>query len=136
MRFKFLEHTADIKFQCYGSNLNQAFESAGLAFFESITDTKKIKKTIHKSIKLKSQDLKSLLYDFLEELLFLHETKRLVFSEFKIKVNEKKSSLTADLWGEKLKPRHEIKNVIKAVTYNDMIIEQNKKVMIQVVLDI
>ena len=44
VKFKFLEHTADAKFQAYGKNMEEAFSNAALAMFSIITDTKKIKK--------------------------------------------------------------------------------------------
>jgi len=131
MKYEFLEHTADLKFKAYGENLNKVFENAALAFFESITDTSKVKQTTKITINIKAQDNESLLYDFLEELLTLHEADKYLFSKFSIDIKD--YELSATLWGEKLKPTHKIRNAIKAVTYNDMIVTNN---MAQVVLDI
>ena len=58
-KYKFLEHTADAKFQAYGKNMEEAFSNAALAMFSVITDTKKIKKNIKKGIEAKGHDLKS-----------------------------------------------------------------------------
>lgn len=136
MRYRFLEHTADIKFRAYGKTLNEAFENAGLAFFEVITDTSKVKPLIKKSFELKAEDIKSLLYDFLEELLVLHEAGHYLFSRFKVKINRKTHSLKADVWGDVIKD-HEIRNAVKAVTYSEMeIIKSPKGVILQVVLDL
>jgi len=131
MRFRFLEHTADIKFRAYGKTLNEVFENAGLAFFEVCCNTKKVKPLIKKELSIKSEDLKSLLYDFLEELLYLHEAEHYLFSKFKVIIKGLK--LTATLWGEKINQSHELRSMIKAVTYNDMIVEKG---MAQVVLDL
>lgn len=131
MKFKFLEHTADIKFKAYGSNINEVFENAALAFFEAITDTKKVKPKVKKEFSLEAQDKESLLYDFLEELLVLHEASNYLFSKFKVEVNN--HSLKAEVWGEKIKDSHELRNLVKAVTYHDMIVKEE---MAQVVLDI
>ena len=86
-----------------------------------------------KEVKLKAEDLKALLYDFLEELLILHEADNLLFSKFKVIINKEDNSLKATMWGEKINKNHELRNLVKAVTYNDMIIQEQ---MIQVVLDI
>ena len=37
--FEYFDVTADIGFKSYGKNLNQAFENAGLAIFNIISDT-------------------------------------------------------------------------------------------------
>jgi len=131
MEFEFLEHTADIKFKAYGKDLNEVFGNAALAFFEIVTNTKKVKPLVKKTIKVESEDLKSLLYDFLEELLVLHEAENYLFSKFKVVI--KNNSLTATVEGEKINKTHELRNLIKAVTYNDMIVT---KEMVQVVIDI
>lgn len=130
MKYEFLEHTADIKFKAYGSNLEECFENAALAFSETITDTSKVKPSIKKEFKIKSEDKKALLYDFLEELLIIHETENFLFNKFKIRIQD--NTLTAAVWGEKLK-NHETRNLVKAITYSEMIISDKE---IQVVLDI
>ena len=42
MKYKFLKHTADIKFQAFGKNIEDVFENSALALKESICE-KKIK---------------------------------------------------------------------------------------------
>jgi SHS2 domain-containing protein len=137
-KYKFLEHTADAKFQAYGNNMGEAFSNAALAMFSVITDTKKIKKKIKKEIKVKGTDLKSLLYNFLEELLFLLDTNSFLLNKIEkisIKKMEGKYSLNATIAGDKA-DNYETSGDIKAVTYNEMEIKENDKVMVQVVLDL
>lgn len=133
MRFKFFRHTADTKFRAYGASLNEMFENAGLAFFEVMTNTKKVRPLIKKEFTIKSQDNKSLLYDFMEELLFLHETEHLLFSRFKIKIDAKEFTLSCIAYGEEINESHERRALVKAVTYNEMMIT---KEFVQVVLDL
>ena len=138
-KFKFLEHTADAKFQAYGKTMEEAFSNAALAMFSIITDIKKIKKALKNEIKAEGSDLKSLLYNFLEELLFLIDTENFLLSSIKeisIKEINKKFKLNAVAVGDKAN-NYETHGDIKAVTYNEMRIEENKdKVMVQVVLDL
>ncbi|HJO02271.1 MAG TPA: archease [Candidatus Woesearchaeota archaeon] len=137
-KYKFLEHTADAKFQAYGNNMGEAFSNAALAMFSVITDTKKIKKKIKKEIKVKGTDLKSLLYNFLEELLFLLDTNSFLLNKIEkisIKKMKGKYSLNATVVGDKA-DNYETSGDIKAVTYNEMEIKENDKVMVQVVLDL
>jgi len=138
-KYKFLEHTADIKFQAFGNSLEEAFFNSFYALKEVMTENKIIKSSIKKKIKIKGNDLKSLLYNFLEEALFLFDAKDFVISEIKdIKIDLNKFSLKAEVIGNKAS-NYKISNNVKAITYNDMeIIEdkKNKKFIIQVVLDV
>ena len=48
-KFEYFDVTADIGFYAYGNNLNEAFENAGLAIFNIISDTSNIKAEIEKT---------------------------------------------------------------------------------------
>jgi len=133
MKYKFLEHTADVKFQAFGKTLEEAFENAALAVAKIMTDNK-ISPKIQKKIKISGNDKKSLLYNLLEELLFLIDTKNFLLSKIK-KLKIKNNELTAILIGDTNIKKYEVKTHIKAVTYNDMLVKE-KPFKVQVVLDI
>ncbi|MBL7054726.1 archease [Candidatus Woesearchaeota archaeon] len=136
--YTFLEHTADAKFRAHGKNLEEAFTNAALAMFSIITDTHKIKEKTTHDIECSSKDLKSLLYDFLEELVFLIDTENFLLSKVKeLKIfKEKLYFLRAVVAGDEA-DNYETTGDIKAVTYYDMEIKQEKgKAMVQVVLDL
>ncbi len=40
-KFEFLEHTADVYIRAHGKTMEEAYENAALAMFETITDTGK-----------------------------------------------------------------------------------------------
>ena len=137
-KFKFFEHTADAKFQAYGKSLGEAFGNAALAMFSVIIDTNKVSGTIKKDIECSSKDLKALLYDFLEELVFLIDTEDFLLSSVEeIKIfKDELYFLRAVVTGDKA-DNYEPSGDIKAVTYNEMEIKKGKdKVMVQVVLDL
>lgn len=135
MRFKFLPHTADVKFQAFGKSLNEAFENASLAMFNTMYDGK-VKSVIKKKIGVKGKDLESLLYNFLEELLFLLDSQNFFLSKIKVKIDEKKLELKAALSGDKA-GNYKINLDVKAVTYNQMYVKKhNNKYIVQVVLDV
>lgn len=131
MKYKYLEHTADIKFQAFGKTLEESFSNAALAVTNIISEDK-IKEKITKKIKVRGVDKKSLLYSFLEELLFLLNTEDFILSKVKeIKIGKE---LTATLIGDDTKD-YKLHTDIKAVTYNEMFIKE-KPYIVQVVLDI
>jgi len=65
--YEFLPHTADVKFRAYGKSLEKAFENAALATFATMTDIRKVKKILKKTISVQAHDYQALLYSFLEE---------------------------------------------------------------------
>ena len=135
MEYKYLEHTADLKFQAFGNNLNQAFENAAKAMFNAMVPIKQIAPKIEKTINITAESEESLLFDWLSELLRLHDTNDLLFSKFKVNIN--KLQLKAKIKGEKLnKNKHEPELMIKAMTYNELKIEKGKKNKITIVMDI
>ena len=79
-KFKFLEHTADIKFQAYGKDIEEAFENSALAMFNSMYNSK-IKDKEKFKIIVQGKDFESLLYNFLEELLFLLDSKNFSYQK-------------------------------------------------------
>lgn len=129
MKFKFVEHTADVGIEAYGKTLEETFENCALGFWEVMTDTSKVRPKIKKVIKVKSEDLKSLLYDFLDKFLLFRDAEDLVFSKFKVKKikKNKQYELEAETWGEKFDPKkHEDRTVVKAITYQRMDISEKK----------
>lgn len=140
MRYRFLKHTADAKFQAFGKNLEEAFSNAATAMFEMITKTGKIEKKITKKIEIKAKDKESLLYKWLEELLFLLDTEFFMLNSVKkIRIKKEKETyfLKAEITGDTFKEEYERHGAVKAVTYNEMFIKEKKgKATVQVVLDI
>jgi len=147
MKYKFLSHTADIKFQAFGNSLEEAFENSFEALKQVIVDKTKIKNKKTITIKVKGNDLKELLYNFLEETLFLLDAKDFIVGEIKnIKIDKDKFQLTGEVVGD-MASDYKISNDVKAITYNDMeIVSPSKngvsqtkyknKFVIQVVLDV
>lgn len=149
-KFKFLEHTADVEFEAYGKTLEQAFENAALAMFSVITEPEKVEPKIKKEFTVESEDLKSLLYDFLERFLVFQDSANLVFSKCRVfeikkirqikkeKLEEETYTLEAEASGEEFsEEKHESRSAVKAVTYHNMAIgRKNGIFFVHVILDI
>ena len=135
-KFEYFEVTADIGFRTYGENLNEAFENAGLAIFNIISDTSGIDSEREISFEITSEDNVSLLYDYLEELLFYHEVEFMLFSQFDVKIDED-FHLTATIKGEPIDwNKHERKTEIKAITFHEMQVNQSDIVELQAIVDL
>jgi len=123
-KFKFIDiTTADVAFESYGKDLNELFANSAVAMFEVIINTKQIKPKIERKVKLKGNDLQSLMFNWLNELLIYVDSENLVFSEFNVKINE--FELNAVCKGEKIdSKKHEIRTAAKAATYHKMEIKK------------
>ena len=135
-KFKFLEHTADIKFQAFGKSVEEVFENSALAMFDAMYDGKVKEKKSFK-INVKGKDFESLLYNFLEEILFLFDSENFFIAKIKnIKISKENFKLEAEVIGDDTK-NYKIHIDIKAITYNEMFVKQEKnKWITQVVLDV
>lgn len=134
-KYEFLEHTADIKFQAFGKSVEDVFKNSALAMFNSMYDGKvKDKKSF--KINVKGKDYESLLYNFLEELLFLFDSENFFVSDIKnIKITND-FKLSAEISGDDAE-NYEIHIDIKAITYNEMFVKkEGNKFISQVVLDV
>lgn len=135
-KFKFLVHTADIKFQAFGNSLKEVFENSAFALFNAIYDGE-IKEGKKFKISVSGRDLENLLYNFLEEVLVLIDSKNFLPAKIKIlKFNEKEFKIEAEIQGDDAE-NYQISMHVKAITYNEMFIKKEKdKFVAQVVLDI
>jgi SHS2 domain-containing protein len=122
-KFQILPHTADLKIRAFGKTKEELFENAMVGMFESAKYQKNLKSQISKvKVKLKSIDFPSLLVDFLSEVLYLVETKKLVFKKIEFK-KFSENEIEANLIGKSLK---RMGVHIKGVTYHDLEIHQGK----------
>ncbi|MBQ8017804.1 MAG: archease [Methanobrevibacter sp.] len=135
-RYEYFEATADIGLKAYGKDRNEAFENASLAIFNIISDTSEIDAVNTIEFEIDSEDDVSLLYDYLEELLFYHETEFMLFSEFHVKIDEN-LHLKAEIKGEEINwDKHERKTEIKAITFHKMEVNKTDHVELQAIVDL
>lgn len=130
MSYKFLEHTADIKVLVNDQSLENAFSSSALALKEVILDFEKIKIKADKSkiLSISGKDLESLLYNFLEEFIYLLDAEDFILSEvedIEITKEDEGFNLSAKILGDRA-TNYKFSNKVKAITYNDMFVKQEK----------
>ncbi len=132
--YKFLSHTADIKFQAYGETLNEAFENAVLAVSQVLSKEQPIKSRKGKVINVFGDDMESLLYNFLEEIIFLLDTENFLVA--KAEVTTRGNNLRAELFGDDASNYSGLTN-IKSPTYSEMYVKKTEDGWeLQAVLDV
>ncbi len=135
MSYKFLEHISDVKFQATGLTIENMLMSSADALNEVIRGNTEIVKLNKKKFKIKGKDKEKLLYNFLEEFLFLLEAKSFLVAEVKI-ISVKKNKIVCVVLGDKAE-NYKFTNNVKAITYSDIFVrETNKGFVCQVILDV
>lgn len=126
MVYKYLEHTADAKFEVVSQTYEELFIDSVFALENLVVSTKTVSPDVIKKVNIASYDMVSLLHDFLEEMIFLLEADRFLVSEIaNIEIDSENFTLHAKLKGEVIDPeKHELLSNVKAVTYNDMKVEK------------
>ena len=136
MKYEFLEHTSDAKFRAYGKNLEECFANAAEAMTSLMINPELVEEKITKAVQVTGKDLKQLLLNFLEELLFLLDTENFILhkvASMQINPKGKEYFLSATFSGDKADEKYEFLTGIKAVTYMDMEVTES---YVQVVVDI
>jgi SHS2 domain-containing protein len=78
MSYEILEHPADAKFRAVGDSLDEAFSEATEALGEITGDAAA---AYTHEVEIESENLGTLLFDYLERLIFLQDTERIVVAE-------------------------------------------------------
>jgi SHS2 domain-containing protein len=135
--FEILEHSADEKFHAEGDSKEKAFSEAVKAFAEIVGGN--TEGMYHQKIDVESENLEALLYDFLDELVFLQDSEGVVISYAEeLSLEEKRDS-----W--KIQAKIAVDNItsdmslldIKSPTYNEMKVDyKDKKWILEAVLDV
>src|SRR3989344_3795290 len=130
MKYKFLEDIAiaDIAYDAYGKDLDELFENAALAIFELSAELDTVDAKQKVEFELENKKLDNLLYDFLSEILFLKDSKYMVFRNVKVAIQEGVSNkLKAVLHGDTINPKKQhLENDIKAITMHMFELKKTK----------
>jgi len=126
--YQFLDHTADILFTAVAPTLEELFVQCALATEDAQVDLSKVEEKEKLSFMVEGKDEESLLFNFLDDLVFYKDSDLLIFSKFDLKIEKAKGGLklSCTAWGEKLdNEKHEPKVDVKAVTMHLFEVKKN-----------
>ena len=152
--FEILEHPADIGFRAFGRTLPELFANAALAMLSIAADPAAAEPRAEYALAAESGDRESLLVDWLNEVLYWFDGKRIAFRSFRVTEFRcgtglpacpgqagrpaPPTAIAAVGAGEPRDPeRHRARLIVKAVTYHQLKIEPRGGVWLaEVYLDI
>ena len=135
--YEFLQHTADAGLRVEATTLEALFADAGRGLFSlMVSDARAVHANRTVSFEIGASALDELLYDWLNELVYIFETQSLVLSGFEVVIEG--TALRAKAEAAPLDAeRHGLGNEIKAVTYHGLRVKQEKgRWMAEVIVDI
>ena len=136
---KFLEDVAiaDVAFEAKGDNLNEVFEACGDAVFETIANLETLGDTETYTYTSENENVEDLLYDFLEEIIYLKDTESLIFKECNVIIKEN-NKIEVKFIGDKInQEKQELNTDVKAVTMHMFSLKKEKEgYRARIVLDI
>lgn len=132
------EHTADLGLRIRSETLPVLLNEAGTALFELIVENlNQVKPIVQRHIQLHQPSHELLLFDWLNELLYLFDAEQLVLCHFDVNLDN--GVLHATVSGEpRDDAKHQLDHEVKAITYHQLKLEQqpDSQWLAEVILDI
>jgi SHS2 domain-containing protein len=116
--YRIITRQSELAVRVVGKTQVDLFVNAAFALFDVITDTEVIEAKERMQLEVEGTDRDDLLVNWLRELLYLYQGSAYLLREFSVQqMND--TLVKAEVSGEKLDPdRHEIKQEIAAVAYD------------------
>jgi SHS2 domain-containing protein len=121
--FEILEHPADVGFLAFGETLAEMFANAALAMITLACDPETIRETEQRKIEATGEDVESLLFAWLAEILAVMDAERLVLRRVSVAFLDE-GRVRGVAYGEELdREQHRTGVAIKAVTFHQLAVE-------------
>jgi SHS2 domain-containing protein len=144
--FEHFEHRADIGVRGIGKNLEEAFSECARSLADVMADVNAIEPKKAHVFTITATDYPALLVAFLNELLFLKDKKKMIYSKVRVVITANGTppgpieswNLKATVFGEKIDQiKHKIKVDAKAATYSELKVEkEGDKWIAQCIIDV
>lgn len=119
-RYEPVEHTADLELRIHGRSRRELFAVAAYAMFSQMTDLERILPAVQREVTVEGIDYESLLVNWLNELIYLQDTRGEVYASFAIHQLSRRH-LQATVRGDRTEAIH---TLIKAATYHGLSIDR------------
>ena len=133
--FEYFEHTADVGIRAWGPTLADAFAAAAEGVVANMIDAKEARVVGEAHLHMEADPPERLLHRFLEEVLFLVQTRGWIIARVSVTLSGAK--LSATLEGETYDAaRHGHMHEIKAITMHELAVRAGPPAEVSVIVDI
>jgi SHS2 domain-containing protein len=126
MEYEFLDHPADIGFRAYGANVEELFANCAQALVYIILDGSNIQSVQQVSLSAEGGDYESLLVNWLNEVLYYVDGKRIALCAFDISRLSETYIECIAIGEARDSQRHPPKLAVKAVTYHQLKVQRTE----------
>ncbi len=136
---RFFDHTADVGVEVWAPTLRGLFAEGSRALCELICDTRTVRPRLARRIAVTGSGLDDLLVRWLSEVLFLHETRGLVFSNCTLQaIDRSRFRAVGVARGERFQPdRHRVRREVKAITYHQLaLVRRGGRWRVRIIFDV
>jgi SHS2 domain-containing protein len=126
-KYEYIDDVApsDCAFRAFGESLEELFANTALAVTNCMVDIDSVAARDKREIELRAKSASDLLYDWLEEIVYIKDAELLFLKEFDIELSEDATKLKATARGEKInREKHRIFIDVKAVTMHRFSLEK------------
>lgn len=121
-----LEHPADVGFRVRGNTMRELFGAAAVALMSVAVDIESVTPRTKHMISASAEDPEALLVNWLSEVLYWLDGKRMVFRRF-VLLEAGPSRVRAEAYGEQRDPAHHRgKIIVKGITYHQLKLWQDE----------
>lgn len=129
------EHGADVGIRGLGSSIEEAFTMGAQALTAIVVPPSEVKAVEFVDIHCHAPDVELLFFDWINAVIFEMDTRRMVFSSFEIKINNK--DLTAKIGGEPLSRLHAVTVEPKGATMTELKVQNRDDLWtVQCIVDV
>jgi SHS2 domain-containing protein len=123
--FEIFEHTADVGIRVRAATLEELFADAAKGLFSIIVANPEAVRPLQEiTFTIAGDQHDELLIDWLDELLYTFDTKRLLFREFGVQPTTE--GISASARGEPIdRARHDLHMEVKAITYHGLKVDRD-----------
>ena len=138
LSYKFLDHATDAIIEVTAKDLKEAFSVTADAVINLTLDQDKVEEKDQKEFSAQGKDLSYLLFSWLEEITFVLITEGFAIKRIEFDIEKDEGyKIIVKAYGESLDfHKHNFKVEIKAPTFYDMEIRQDKGVFMRFLLDL
>jgi SHS2 domain-containing protein len=138
-RFETFDHTADLGLRVVASDLSDLFQTAASGLFDVIVaNREEVRCTEPEQVSLVGDSTEDLLVEWLNELIYLSETRHRLYNDFRVELDASGRQLTATISGEPIdRGRHVLDHEVKAATRHGVVLRKELQGWVaEVILDI
>ena len=138
MSYKFLDHATDAIIEVTAKDLKEAFSVTADAVINLTLDQDKVEEKDQKEFSANGKDLRYLLFSWIEEITFVLITQGFAIKRVEFDIEQKEGyKINAKAYGEPIDlHKHNFKVEIKAPTFYEMEIRQDKGVYMKFLVDL